>query len=87
MVALLGFVPHADFEPGTILQHLTIIAQVDIEPAHFGYPKMAYRFCGFHDRVLRRIFPTVWATSNDFDNLVRAHLLLLFEPTDVNGEL
>ena len=35
------FVLHADLEPGTVLQHLAIIAQVDIESSGFRHPQVS----------------------------------------------
>ena len=80
-MALPGLVLHADLEPGSILQYLAVIAQVDIEAINFRHPKMPYGLRGFQDRVLRRHFPTVWAASDNFNNLIRAHWLLLGEVT------
>ncbi len=57
--ALFGFVLDADLEPGSILQDLTVIAQVDIELIDFRHPQVPDGFRGFQNRVLRRRFPTV----------------------------
>ena len=73
---LLGFVLHADLEPGPILQDLTVITQVDIESVDFRHPQMSDGLGGFHNRILRCRFPTLGATADDFDHLIRAHRLL-----------
>ena len=75
----LSFVLHADLEPGSILQYFAIIAQVDIKAADLRHPKVPDGFGGLHDRGLRRCFPALGATADDFNHLIRAHWFLLGE--------
>jgi hypothetical protein len=56
-IALFRFVLHADLEPGSILQDLTVIAQVDIESVDFRHPQVPDGFRGFQDRGNKQPLP------------------------------